>query len=335
MATAKKKKSTAAAKPGKKAAAPPPAAKAKGKAWIPLALVGLVLLVAGQIFLFTRKAVNLQKDFIFISRLGSRGMGEDKVMGSWALCTDRKENLFTLSGEADAQYIQAFDKNAKYLGKTKDADGKKIQKGAVMVADSKGFLYVLEKGGRKVAKFSNDLKYLKHLSFPSDAVSGLCVNDKDELVAIDHLKLGFVKMDGEGKPLGFVKSDDSDLSSGGRIDAAPGGGYGVLSNFNGELVVSTYDEKAQLRKKWKVTTVTSNPFSNLGFDDQGRIFVNDSGGNNGAHCYSQDGKYLAYAKTAGTGMDYLNIGCMFVDRYTGKIYVNSPMGIDALVFKWK
>lgn len=333
MATAKKR--PVAKSPRKKAAAPAAAPKAKGKAWVPLALIALVLLVAGQILWFTRKAVDMQKDFIFVSRIGQRGMGQDKVLGSWAMCTSRNGKFFTLSGEVDAPYIQAFSTSGEYLGRTKDADGKRIEHGSEMAADSKGFLYILEKGTNRVDKFSNDLKFIKKLMFAADAVSGMTVNDKDEIVAIDYAKIGFVKMDTDGKPLGFLKSDDNDLSSGGRIAAAPGGGYGVLSNMNNVLVLGTYDEKAQLRKKWKVTTVTANPYSNLGFDEKARIYVNDSGGNNGVHCYSMDGKYLAYAKTAGPGLDYLNQGCMYVDRFDGKIYVNSPLGIDALVFKWK
>jgi hypothetical protein len=340
---ASKRKPRAAKAPAKRLKAPvehtlelsAPKAEPKTRLWIPLVILAAIVGLGIQIYIFSRKTVDLNKDFIYDGRVCQRGLGRGHVMGSYAMTTDTKGHFFNLDIDGEVVRVQEYALDGKFMGQTELKGEDQIKGPDEIVTDSLGAVYVLEIPSGTVVKLSPSLKFVTRFHFETDKLSGLTINDKDEMVLIDVARGGFLKSDLNGKSLGFVQVKDSDIVSGRRLLAAPGGGYAVLYNLNDSMVVGTYTETGALLDKWKVTAPLPNAADTFGIDNEKRVFFNDGGGNGGVYAYSFSGKFLGDAKSAGPGLDFLNQGCIYVDRITGKIFLNSPVGIDMVEFKWK
>jgi len=336
MAVSKRKPRAAKAPKAAVPAAPAPAkAGSKTRFWIPLALLAAVLGLGAQIYVFTRKTVDLEKEFVYVGKVCKRGADQGMAMGSYAMTNDAKGHFFNLDLEGEDVRVQEFTLDGKYLGKSKLKGDEKIKSPYEIAADSLGACYVLERATGTVVKLNPDLKFAARIRFETDKITGLTVNDKDELVVVDYARGGFLKAGLDGKVKAFVPVKDTDIVSAWRLAAVPGGRYVVLYNLNNSIVLATYSEEGALLKKWKSPIFPPSPAGTFGIDKERRIYLNDGAGNSGVHAYSFTGKYLGNAKTAGPGLDFLNQGCLSVDRFSSKLFLNTPMGIDMVEFKWK
>jgi hypothetical protein len=248
--------------------------------------------------------------YIFITKWGSFGTGDEEFRGPSGIAVDSSGNVFV--ADRDNSRIQKFDTSGNFMGKWGSygsGDGQFSQPLRIAV-DSSGNVFVADRGNERIQKFDSIGNFIGEWgSYGSgdgqfDYLSGIAVDNSGNVFVADRQNHRIQKFDSNGNFIGewgSHGSGDGEFYLPGGIAVDSSGNVFVADTCNDRI--QKFDSSGNFIGKWGSYGSGDGEFSSpegIRVDSSGNVFVVDSG-NSRIQKFDSYGNCITKWGVAGTG----------------------------------
>jgi hypothetical protein len=285
----------------------------------------------------TKKKVSQKIEFLHVGNLVGKGSSDGQCGGAVAMAFDSQGDWYQLEGSDPNWRLQKFGPDMGFRGSYKPKKREEvIQGGAGLACDPSGRLFVLQQNGR-ILVFGPNFKLSSRLeSHLADCID-LDTDSKGDLYVLDRAEQQVNVLDPAGKPLfkfGKPGTTKNALASPMRLRLDGEDNVYVLESVNSQLRVRVFDKTGIYQRDF-IVELSSTPYSSLGIDNAGHLFVNDSAGDTGVRVYSLKGDYLGSSKSSTDNQMYPNQGFLTASRWSGDVVINYASAVAKFQYKPK
>jgi PKD repeat protein len=287
-------------------------------------------------------SVTHAETYIFVTKWGSYGNGDDQFDGPWSVSVDSSSNVYV--ADYNNQCVQKFDSSSAFLTKWGSFgwDDGQFSYPQTVAVDSSSNVYVADNGNSRIQKFSSSGTFITKWGSKGDgdgqfsSSEGIAVDSSGNVYITDWWNSRIQKFDSNGNfitqwgsPSWYgevIYADEEDpgtwmITHSPRCIAVDTSGNVYVTDNNNQI--QKFSSSGTFITKWGSEGSNNGQFNGpvgVSVDPSGNVYVADSG-NNRIQKFDSSGKFITKWGSSGNGDGQFNNPRGVAVDSSGNVYI--------------